>query len=195
MIHEHKQHKGAVRQLLFSPDGFRMFTAGEEGNLCVYDCSQNFLPIKYLATALPSCHAAMALSPDGGLLASLGTDATFVLLFDATTLTPHSRMDLSGDAITNLAFSPDSTEIVITTREMRLERYEVISGRFVCGVGPVHKTACEAMTVDASATYIFTGGCVVDRPRPVSREGEIGLARRPCGEAPYYSPNYAGTSN
>ena len=57
--------------MLFTPDGSKLFTAGDEGNLCVFDCEQNFLPIKYLATALPSCHAAMAIAPNGALLPSL----------------------------------------------------------------------------------------------------------------------------
>ena len=42
-----------------------MITAGSEGNLCVYDANQGYLPIKYLATALPTNRVALAVSPDG----------------------------------------------------------------------------------------------------------------------------------
>ena len=65
LLAEHRQHKGAVVAVAFTPDGGRMLTAGAEGNLCVYDALQGYLPIKYLATALPTHRVALAVSPAG----------------------------------------------------------------------------------------------------------------------------------
>ena len=50
VIAEHRQHKGDVVSVQFTPDGSRMITAGGEGNLCVYDAKNGYLPVKYLAT-------------------------------------------------------------------------------------------------------------------------------------------------
>jgi WD40 repeat protein len=144
--------------VLFTPDGSKLFTAGDEGNLCVFDCDQNFLPIKYLATALPSNHAAMAIAPNGALLASLGVDASFVLLFDAVTLAPHSRMDLADATIANLAFSPNSEQLLVTTTDLRLERYDIATGRYLAGAGCVHQTSCDTLVLDSSGSFVFTGG-------------------------------------
>ena len=86
----------------------------------------------------------MALSADGDLLAALGPDASFVLLFDARSLTPHSRMDVPGGfAVSTLAFSPDATELVLTTADMRLERFNLASGKLVGSQADCHKTSCQ----------------------------------------------------
>ena len=60
---QHRQHKGDVVAVQFTPDGSRMITAGAEGNLCVYDAKNGYLPVKYLATALPTDRVRAAISP------------------------------------------------------------------------------------------------------------------------------------
>ena len=37
---EHKQHRGTVLQVLFSPNGSWLYSAGADGGLCVYDVVQ-----------------------------------------------------------------------------------------------------------------------------------------------------------
>ena len=39
-MQEHKQHQSEVLQVLYSTDGARLFTAGADGGLCVYDVAQ-----------------------------------------------------------------------------------------------------------------------------------------------------------
>jgi hypothetical protein len=65
----------------------------------------------------------------GALLASLGADASFVLLFDAVTLAPHSRMDLSDATIANLAFSPDRCLLHFPTHEDSCGRTSQVNSR------------------------------------------------------------------
>ena len=45
---EHKQHRGPVSQVLFSPDGAWLYSAGVDGGLCVYDVVQVYNPVKFL---------------------------------------------------------------------------------------------------------------------------------------------------
>ena len=50
VLQEHRQHRAAVEQVMFSADGERLFTAGGDGSICVYDVAQIYLPVKMLAT-------------------------------------------------------------------------------------------------------------------------------------------------
>ena len=45
--------------------------AGTDGNLCVYDVSQTYLPIKALSATTPGVRNCAAISPDSKLLATV----------------------------------------------------------------------------------------------------------------------------
>ena len=110
LLAEHRQHKGAVVDVTFTPDGSRMVTAGSEGNVCVYDAEGGYLPVKYLATALPTSRVSVAISPDGASLATIGPGASSVLIFDMDTLTlrPPALLPPGTNArAIDLAFAPD----------------------------------------------------------------------------------------
>ena len=51
-----------------------------------------------------------------------------------------------------------SHELLVTTTDLRLERYDIATGRYLAGAGAVHHTACDALVVDASGSFVFTGG-------------------------------------
>lgn len=101
MQQEHQQHRAALVQLAYSPDGTKLFTGGADGGLCVYDVVQIYQPVKFLsagvrdikvcpiiplystaslATAflplipLPLPQVCLAVSPDGRYLATVARD-------------------------------------------------------------------------------------------------------------------------
>ncbi|KAK3254670.1 hypothetical protein CYMTET_36123, partial [Cymbomonas tetramitiformis] len=127
---EHKQHTEAVRRMAFTPDGTRMYTGGREGNLCIYDTCQGFLPLKLIhnkSDPASSREAVMTLSPDGGTLASIGDGGSVAVLFDAVTLAPRGTIRAADKPFTNLCFCSDGSELIATTDSMQLERYSVVS--------------------------------------------------------------------
>lgn len=91
VLQEQQLHRGAVQQLLFSPDGNRLFSSGSDGKVVVCDLKQSYAPFKVLmpmsansaaataagqggssssSTAVVSAHpVCAAVSPDGSLLA------------------------------------------------------------------------------------------------------------------------------
>ena len=165
LLAEHRQHKGAVVAVAFTPDGGRMITAGSEGNLCVYDANQGYLPIKYLATALPTNRVAVAVSPDGAVLATIGPNAASVLLFDMDTLqlrTPALRPP--GGAATRLGFTPDGKSLLIAGDDHVVARYDVTAPHGSSDGSPMSRldtdaggdTAC--LAVDPSQRLLVASG-------------------------------------
>lgn len=97
------RHQAAARQVRFSPDGRRLYTAGEDGRLLLWDVATR----RRLATRSvgESWVTALAVSRDGRLLASAGESGA-VTLWDAATL--ESVRVLDGPAgVTGLGFSRD----------------------------------------------------------------------------------------
>ena len=168
LLAEHRQHKGAVVDVTFTPDGSRMVTAGSEGNVCVYDAEGGYLPVKYLATALPTSRVSVAISPDGASLATIGPGASSVLIFDMDTLTlrPPALLPPGTNArAIDLAFAPDSKSLLVAADSRAVARYDVSPGAVNAGDGaPIalirdaHDAECRAIAVDPAQRFVVTGG-------------------------------------
>jgi WD40 repeat protein len=65
-------------QVVYSPDGRRLFTAGSDGVICVHDATRSdYAPIKMLATdaaATAGSVISLGVSPDSQLLAVVGIE-------------------------------------------------------------------------------------------------------------------------
>ena len=167
---QHKQHKGDVVAVQFTPDGSRMITAGAEGNLCVYDAKNGYLPVKYLATALPTDRVRACVSPCGKLLATIGPNGETVLTFDVETLKLRSpalvppRLVRTGgrSKVHAFAFTSDGKSIVISNDDAAVSRHSCADER---GDGAPHAVGrglvtggVDAVAVDATGTLAVLGG-------------------------------------
>ena len=191
MSHEYQQHRGAVLKILYSPDGRRVYSAGEDGHICVYDVSRGYQPVKMVASDVPSERVSIAISPSGELLASVGPDARTAILFQAESLMPLRKIrrnrrigSLSlGDKrkysnFHSIAFSSDSSQLIATTDDGRLVRYDAATGDLLretlpglhrghaagasisseMGNSAAHGMPVEGLQISPNGAYILTGG-------------------------------------
>lgn len=97
-------HAGAVRSVAYSGDGGLLVSAGDDGQIRLWDTARQWLA----QAPLPARQGAIfsiALDPGGGLLASGGKDGS-VLLWDLKTR-DHVALAGASGAVRGLAFSPD----------------------------------------------------------------------------------------
>jgi WD40 repeat protein len=188
MSHEYQQHRGPVLQILFSPDGRHMYSAGDDGHICVYDVHRGYQPVKMVASDTRSERVSMSISPDGNYLASVGPDSRTTIIFQAESLMPVRKIrrtrkigSLSlGDErkysnFHTVTFSADSTQLVATTDDGRLVKYDAASGdllretppglhrssssRSSRVVGGGHRgTPLDALQLSPNGKFILTGG-------------------------------------
>eukprot|EP00741_Cyanophora_paradoxa_P024145 tig00021742_g23319.t1 len=64
VLQEFKQHKGPVMQVAYTPDGERLYSSSEDGNVCAYDPTLLHRPVKMLASMRPTAVVSIAVSPD-----------------------------------------------------------------------------------------------------------------------------------
>ncbi|GMH37358.1 hypothetical protein BSKO_05231 [Bryopsis sp. KO-2023] len=163
LIQECVQHRGDVRWVEFSTTGDRLFSMGSDGNLCMYDTTHDYRPIKYTAVSEPSPHVCMAISSDSKWLAVTAhknaTPRASILIFHAEGLDPCLKIETLTDAFSRLAFTPDSRQLWgIDVKSPSIIRFDVESGGNLGALTNIHSEGCGAMEIDPSLKYVWTGG-------------------------------------
>lgn len=101
MLTEHKEHKGSITGLAFSPNGEHMYTAGSHGILALYEGSTEDFSIQRMLvnTVVRGERFApdvLAVSRDSQRLAVIGPSEYLVTVMDSRTLDEVSEGSLSG---------------------------------------------------------------------------------------------------
>ncbi len=100
-------HQGGINALGFSPDGSWLYSGDSSGLVKVWHVATACERIGFRAYSRGSGGVvALAVSPDGRLLATAGALEPEVVLWDAATGKSHGSVRTSGHEVTALAFSP-----------------------------------------------------------------------------------------
>ncbi len=101
-------HTAAARAVVFTPDGKRLVSCGEDGQVIVWDFEHR----ERLAT-LNGHHGwvtALAVSPDGRWIATGGVDQK-IMVWNAQSYEPVKSLPEGSKSIQSVVFSPDSREL------------------------------------------------------------------------------------
>ncbi len=102
-------HTAAVRRAVFSPDGRRLVSAGEDHQVIVWDFDRR-ARLKTI-TAHTGTVNTVAFSPDGRWFAT-GADDKTTIVWDAAQLQPTAVLRDQPGPVLSLAFSPDGKKLV-----------------------------------------------------------------------------------
>jgi WD40 repeat protein len=104
-------HQGLIRDMVWSPDGTKIITAGDDGTVRVWDASTGTsLSVIQVGTPVTS----LAYSSNGQFIAvGLAQSDGRVLLLDGTSYVLVSEYQVTSAGISSLAFSPDNTMLLV----------------------------------------------------------------------------------
>ncbi|XP_066539496.1 WD repeat-containing protein 90 [Hoplias malabaricus] len=172
LLAQHRQHRGAVVGLVFSPDGDHLYSAGSLGYLALYKASQ---PEYHVLRVLGNVVAqgtdrgpdALAVSSDSCCLAFVGPTEYTVTIMDANSLDELMRVDVSVldvesstlDSALKVCFSPSSlSHLLITTSANKILWINRNTGRLLREVSEAHKDQCASLAVSEDGRYLLTAG-------------------------------------
>ncbi|XP_019363134.1 PREDICTED: WD repeat-containing protein 90 isoform X1 [Gavialis gangeticus] len=172
LLMEHKQHRGAITGLTFSPDGNFMFSSCSQGTLALYNCATKKSHILRVLGNVVSQDAdyspdALAVSGDGRLLAFVGPSKYTVTVMDACNLDELLKIDISIldldstslDSATRVCFSPVPVgQLLVSTASNKVLVLDSKTGRLVREVSHVHKQYCSSLALSEDARYMLTAG-------------------------------------
>ncbi|XP_034070605.1 WD repeat-containing protein 90 [Gymnodraco acuticeps] len=172
LLAEHKQHRGEVVGLAFSPDGEFMYSADSQGSLALYNASEedlNVIRVVCNVVARGTEHApdALAVSSDSCCLAFIGPSEYIVTIADSRSLDELLHVDVSIldvqsprlDSALSVCFSPASTEhLLVATSSNKILWVSTKTGRLLREVSKVHKHQCSSLAVSEDSRFLLTAG-------------------------------------
>uniref|UniRef100_A0A8C6VNU7 WD repeat domain 90 n=1 Tax=Naja naja TaxID=35670 RepID=A0A8C6VNU7_NAJNA len=172
LLEEHKQHRGLITGLTFSPDGHFMYSSCTHGTLSLYNCAvQKSHTVRVLANVVSqdTDHGpdALSVSCDGRLLAFVGPSKYIITLMDAHTLDELLRIDVSIldldstalDVALRLCFAPFPLgPLLVSTSSQKILVLDAKSGRLIRMVPQVHRQSCSSLTLSPDGRYVLTAG-------------------------------------
>ncbi len=128
-INNREEEGGRIRSIAFLPSGDQVVIAGDNGLLVLVDAATGET---VRALDHPGDVFAVAVSPDGTLIASGGRDQ-IIRLWDTSTGSLVNRLGTAStghrDRVTALAFSPDGTALASGGADARVIIWDVATGR------------------------------------------------------------------
>ncbi|XP_058477467.1 WD repeat-containing protein 90 isoform X2 [Solea solea] len=172
LLAEHKQHRGEVVGLAFSPDGEFMYSADSQGSLALYDSSEedhNVIRVLCNVLARGTEHApdALTVSRDSRCLAFVGPSEHIVTVADARSLEELLRVDVSIldvesprlDSAMKVCFSLASKEhLLVATSANKILWVNSKTGRLLREISKVHKHQCSSLAVSEDSRFLLTAG-------------------------------------
>ncbi|KAE8284342.1 WD repeat-containing protein 90 [Larimichthys crocea] len=172
LMAEHKQHRGEVVGLAFSPDGEFMYSADSHGSLALYNASEedhNVIRVvcNVVARGTERAPDALAVSSDSRCLAFVGPTEYIVTIADSHSLDELLHVDVSIldvesprlDSALKVCFPPASTEhLLVTTSANKILWVSTSTGRLLREVSKVHKHQCSSLAVSEDSRFLLTAG-------------------------------------
>ncbi|XP_020493168.2 WD repeat-containing protein 90 [Labrus bergylta] len=172
LLAEHKQHRGEIVGLAFSPDGEFMYSADSQGSLALYNASEEEHDVirvacNVVARGTERAPDALTVSSDSRCLAFVGPSEYIITIADSRSLDELLLVDVSildvdsprVDSALKVRFSPASTEhLLVAISSNKILWVSTKTGRLLREVSKVHKHECSSLAVSEDARFLLTAG-------------------------------------
>lgn len=154
-----RQHSGAVTNVIYAVGGERLYSAGEDGMLVLYDVLQGYLPLRIVSFIEPG-PAVIALNSLGTYLAYNGPTRKSVSIADSVTLEEIAQMDIGfrdrKSKVSCMIFCDTRPELIVGSSCGRVVIINTADGMLLRQIGSAHKGGVSCLT--SMGDYFATGG-------------------------------------
>ncbi|XP_013393033.1 WD repeat-containing protein 90-like [Lingula anatina] len=175
MLAEHKQHRGKITGLAFSPSGEYLYSSCSLGSVALYDASENVYGLlRLLGNTIARGEKfgpdAIAVAPEGRRIAFIGPTEFTISVLDARTLDEVLRIDITSlnpadntrtiiDTAVRVHYAPTHTRhLLVATSSNSLLKFDARTGRLLSEMNNIHRSGCTSLDVIRDGRHLVTAG-------------------------------------
>ena len=148
-------HEGFILDLSFSTDGRTLASAGSDGRALIHDLESG--AVQKLVSGWKPEMSAVRFSPDGGLLAAGGDNATVLLFRRPAGARVPALHGLGASSVEALGFARGGAELFVAFFDRSVGVYDTRSGALISRIGAPHHATIETMAVAPDGASVVTG--------------------------------------
>jgi serine/threonine protein kinase/WD40 repeat protein len=158
LMKEFEAHDGEGRALVYSPDGSRLYSGGQDREIRVFD-TRTWKVLVSRAEAHPRSIYALALSQDGSTLISGARDDGGIRVWNANDLSMELEIECPL-GVYGIGLSAEEQEILTAHKENQLSRWSRADGRLIERKHFTGESGIHALTTapELSTAFAASGG-------------------------------------
>jgi len=153
-----------LRGVCYSHDGLTLAAIDGGGKIMLIDAKERRYEV-FKTIQIESVnhnYLDMEFSPDNDLFGHIGSNANTVCLWETMNYTLKYQLDLTGDVISKIHFSPNGKDILILTATSKLKYFRLDSSNKACHqimeVPGLHDLECTNFCISNNCGFIITSG-------------------------------------
>ena len=148
-----KGHRDRIRTLEFAPDGKRLVSAGNDGQIIVWDSGEDYA-IRQRMEGTPAM-ARVCFAPSGKEMAAVGFDSEVYIIGRKGRGRPTMTCDCRD--LRAVAYSDDENMLAVAGRSGDLHLFELETGKLV-GEYPIHRGRIDDVVFSRSSNHLISVG-------------------------------------
>lgn len=166
VIEEYQQHRDSVTSIAYSADTRHLYSIGKDQQICVYDATNGYKPLKMISTEFCTSTASLQISTNNKYMALMKDSGASILLLNLPMLTlcrtivTKRKQTASKSASSQfrwLTFSKNSNCIIALLQNNRVLWLSVDSGELLRSTLLVNSSTIQSICLSPNEQYIVTG--------------------------------------
>lgn len=159
VLYECRPFNQQISGLSFIQNSSILLAMSVAGHISLHDATGDFVQIKIIKIDSPAVYSDLAVTVEGEVFATIGSESTNVIVWNTTTYGIRNRIPLKNDLATKLTFfTPKLIGVVLQNGNINVFSLVSFEGVLVKEFNNLHSGLINCLSISKNLKFIVTGG-------------------------------------